>query len=225
MLTKRALDADEIYDRILLAITERRLQPGARLVEERLSEVTGASRARVRQVLSRLAHEQLVSLVPNKGACIASPTVEEAQELFYARRLIEPSLVADLAGRITAAQIRKLKSHVQAEKEARRQRDMRTVVRLSGEFHMLLVDMAASRMLHRIMRELTTFTCLIITLYDKPTMSACSDHEHQDLIACLEAGDATGAHRIMLDHLLGIEQALDLSGKDDELPDFDDIFR
>ncbi|WP_454007353.1 GntR family transcriptional regulator [Alcaligenes sp. Marseille-Q7550] len=225
MLTKRVLGAEEIYDRILLAITERRLLPGARLVEERLSEVTGASRARIRQVLSRLAHEQLVSLVPNKGACIASPTVEEAQELFYARRLIEPSLVADLAGRITPAQVQQLKAHVQAEREARRQRDMRTVVRLSGEFHMLLVEMSASRMLLRIMRELTTFTCLIITLYDKPTMSACSDHEHQDLIDCLEKGDGEGARKIMLDHLLGIEQALDLSGEDEELPDFDEIFK
>ncbi|HLS42492.1 MAG TPA: GntR family transcriptional regulator, partial [Paenalcaligenes sp.] len=90
MTKKQALSATDIYDRILLAITERRLLPGARLVEERLVEVTGASRTRVRQVLARLAHEQLVTLVPNKGACIASPTVEEAQEVFYTRRLLEP---------------------------------------------------------------------------------------------------------------------------------------
>lgn len=222
---KRNFSAEEIYDRILLAITERRLLPGARLIEERLSEVTGASRARVRQVLARLAHEQLIDLVPNKGACIASPSVEEAQQLFFTRRLIEPSLVAELAGRLSAAQIKRLRTHVEAEHEARAARDMRSVIRLSGEFHMLLAELSGADMLFRIMRELTTFTCLIITLYDKPTVSACSDEEHSALIDCLEAGDGEGARQRMLAHLQGIEQALDLSDAEDGAPDFDEIFK
>ena len=36
------MESEEIYRRIQLAIMERRLVPGAKLVEERLAEVTGA---------------------------------------------------------------------------------------------------------------------------------------------------------------------------------------
>ncbi|MCQ9617897.1 GntR family transcriptional regulator [Paenalcaligenes niemegkensis] len=224
MAKNQVLSVEEIYSRILLAITERRLLPGARLVEERLVEVTGASRTRIRQVLGRLAHEQLVTLIPNKGACIASPTVEEAQELFYTRRLLEPGMAATLAKNITPAQLKQLQQHVALEKQARAQRDSRAIIRLSGEFHMHIAEMVASRMLLRIMRELTSFTCLIITLYDKPNVSACSDHEHADLVACFKRSDADTAQKIMHDHLLSIEYALDLSSSDDELPDFEEIF-
>lgn len=224
MTKKQALSATDIYDRILLAITERRLLPGARLVEERLVEVTGASRTRVRQVLARLAHEQLVTLVPNKGACIASPTVEEAQEVFYTRRLLEPGMAATLATTITAAQLKRLQQHVAKEKAARAQRDSRAIIRLSGEFHMCIAEMVASHSLLRIMRELTSFTCLVITLYDKPSVTACSDHEHADLIACFERGDAERARHHMHEHLNSIEHALDLSDPEEALPDFEEIF-
>nr|WP_245153484.1 hypothetical protein [Allopusillimonas ginsengisoli] len=51
---------------------------------------------KIRQVLARLAHEQIVTLVPNRGAYVARPTVEDAREMFETRRLIEPPLVGKL---------------------------------------------------------------------------------------------------------------------------------
>lgn len=223
-MIKKALSSEEIYSRIVLAIAERRLMPGARLIEERLVEVTGSSRARVRQVLSRLSHEQLVTLIPNKGACIASPTVEEARELFYTRRLLEPGMAASLATSITPQQLEMLQQHVEQEHQARNNGDSRAIIRLSGEFHMRIAEMVASHMLLRMMRELTSFTCLIITLYDRPNASACADHEHADLLQNLRNGDAEGARKTMLEHLLSIEQALDLTIYEEDLPDFDEIF-
>jgi DNA-binding GntR family transcriptional regulator len=220
----RSMDAEEIYRRIQLAIMERRLVPGAKLVEERLTEVTGASRSRVRQVLARLAHEQVVTLIPNRGAFIAKPTVEEARELFLTRRLIEPGLVALLANRVSAAQVAALRVHVKKEQEARRANDQRSIIRLSGEFHMLIADMVASGILTRVMRELVALTCLIITLYDKPNTPACPHHEHDDLINLIEARDAQGAQQHMLDHLVHIEETLDLSGDEAVAPDFEAIF-
>src|SRR5574337_826615 len=70
-------DAEAIYRRILAAIIEHRLAPGRKLVEERLAAIFGASRAMIRQVLTRLSHEMVVTLIPNRGAFVAEPTVEE----------------------------------------------------------------------------------------------------------------------------------------------------
>ena len=55
---------DDIYERIYVAILEHRLQPGTKLGEEKLADIFGVSRARVREVLARLAHEQIVELDP-----------------------------------------------------------------------------------------------------------------------------------------------------------------
>ena len=69
---------DEIYEKIYVAIVEHRLHPGTKLVEERLAEIFGVSRARIREVLARMAHEQIVELIPQRGAYVAKPTIEQA---------------------------------------------------------------------------------------------------------------------------------------------------
>ncbi len=221
---KPEMDSELIYQRIQTGILERRLLPGAKLVEERLTEVTGASRMKIRQILARLAHEQIVTLIPNRGAYVARPTVEEAREMFETRRLIEPPLVAKLCSQATPANIALLRTHLDKEQLAREQNDLRSIIRLSGEFHIHLVDMVATGILTRVIRELTALTCLIITLYDKPSAPACPQNEHTDLVNMIEAGDAQAAHQQMLHHLFHIEHTLNL---DDELqgtPDFKAIF-
>ena len=67
------------------AILERALLPGMKLPEDSLGERFGASRTIVRQALERLAAEGLVELRHNRGAAVASPSLEEAQDLFGLR--------------------------------------------------------------------------------------------------------------------------------------------
>ncbi|MGB3429895.1 MAG: GntR family transcriptional regulator, partial [Burkholderiaceae bacterium] len=71
-----------IYERLVAAIFEHRLPPGTKLGEESLAGIFGVTRARVRAVLPRLAHEGLVTLEPNRGAFVAQPTVDQARDVF-----------------------------------------------------------------------------------------------------------------------------------------------
>ena len=87
-LTEGNSPESRIYDRIHTAIATRQLRPGARLIEDQLSDVFGVSRGRIRSVLQSLAREQVVTLQRNRGASVSHPTVEEAKEVFAARRLI-----------------------------------------------------------------------------------------------------------------------------------------
>src|SRR4051794_30098757 len=64
---------DTIHQRVLLAIIEHRLPPGTKLGEEKLGKVFGVSRTQIRQVLERLAHDSIVTVVPNRGAFVSSP--------------------------------------------------------------------------------------------------------------------------------------------------------
>ncbi|OZI31780.1 GntR family transcriptional regulator [Bordetella genomosp. 10] len=214
----RSLSNDEIHAKLQQAVLEHRLKPGTRLVEDHLAEVAGSTRARIRQVLARLAHESLVTLVPNRGACVASPTVEEAREVFAMRHLLEPSMVQWLAERPQPAHIKRLRAHVAQEAEARAAGDRPRIIRLSGEFHMLLAELTGNRLLSRTLRELCAQTCLVITLYDKPNTPACPYHEHEDVIAAIEAGDGARAAELMRHHLRHIEQTLALEGPAPDAP-------
>jgi len=221
---KKPLTNDEVYLKLQQAVFEQRLFPGTKLLEERLAGVVGLSRAKIRQVLARLAHERLVTLIPNRGAFVASPSIEEAREVFVARRILEPGMVRLLCQDVPPASIERLRLHVAQESAARLQNDRSAIIRLSGEFHLLLAELAGNRSVARMLRELCAQTCLIITLYDKPSAPACPHHEHTDIVDAVEAGDAERAAQAMLAHLDHIERTLDLAGADEPSVDLEAIF-
>ncbi|MCP6629432.1 GntR family transcriptional regulator, partial [Klebsiella pneumoniae] len=78
---------------------EHQLLPGSRLPEEALAEVFGVSRTGIRKVLQRLNAVQMVTLAPKRGAQVASPTVEEAREIFRTRALLEVANLPDVIAR------------------------------------------------------------------------------------------------------------------------------
>lgn len=206
----REKSVDEIYERIYVAILEHRLHPGTKLGEERLAEIFGVSRSRVREVLARLAHEQIVELFPQRGAYVAKPTPEQARDVFEARRVIEPAVLRRLVETLTPDKMQRMRQHVELEADARRRNDKRAVIRLSGEFHTLLAELAGNSALARSMRELCMLTCLTIFLYDAPTAQSCRDDEHQMIIDAIAKKDRARAEKIMLEHLDHIEGSVKL---------------
>ena len=215
---------DEIYEKIFVAILEHRLHPGTKLVEERLAEIFDVSRARVREVLARLAHEQIVEMIPQRGAYVAKPTIEQALDVFEARRLIEPAVLRRLIETLTPEKLARLRQHQELELDARRRDDKRAVVRLSGEFHSLAAELAGNTALARSMRELSVMTCLMIFLYDAPTSTSCRADEHSQIIDAIARRDGSRAERLMLEHLDHIESGMKLEAATEEV-DLEAIFK
>ncbi|MBB3180892.1 GntR family transcriptional regulator [Variovorax sp. Sphag1AA] len=212
----REQGVDAIAEKISTAILEHRLAPGTKLGEDRLATIFNTNRAKIREVLTRLAHEQIVELVPQRGAHVAKPTIEQARDVFEARRLIEPGVLRRLIGTIDDFKMQRLRRHLELEADARQRNDARAVVRLSGEFHLLLAELAGNSALARTMRELSTLTCLIISLYDAPTATSCRADEHEEIVEAIKRKDARKAEALMLHHLEHIEESLKLDAGSDE---------
>lgn len=210
----------DIHGRIHNANVEHRLQPGTKLTEERLAELFAVSRTQVHDVLQRLAVEQVVTLVPNRGAFVATPTAAEAHDVLDVRHTLEPGVVARLIERIAAGEapdaIKQLRAVVKREQQANASGDRRAAVRLSGEFHVLLAELSGSSIYLRMMRELTPLTCLAILSFEAPTAAACPNDEHARLIDAVAAGNAKAGAALMVEHLNHIERALELDRTDAE---------
>ena len=99
-----------------------------------------------------------------------------------------------------------------------------SIIRLSGEFHILLAELAGNAILVRMIRELTAQTCLVITLYDRPNTPACTHHHHADIIEAVEAKDVMLATKRMGKHLNDCENALRLENGVKEEVDLKSIF-
>lgn len=215
---------DEIADRILAAIWEHRLPPGTKLVEEKLASVFGVSRTKIRLALGKLSHDSILTVEPNRGTYVASPSVEQTRQLFAARRVVEACVVQSLAATARKDQIERLRRSTALEAEARARNDRRAIIRLSGEFHLLLAETLANDFLAKYMRELTSLTCLAIALYDSPGIPSCPHHEHDAIIDALERHDGAAAAALMVEHLEHVEQTLRLEIPSGAEIDFEAVF-
>ena len=92
-LPETKLTEKQIYERIWKSIAERRLPPGTRLKEERLCEIFGASRPRIRRALDQLTHDGLVSHIPNRGAFVTTPSVDDARDVCFTCLVVERDVI------------------------------------------------------------------------------------------------------------------------------------
>ena len=197
-----------IHARLFDALLDQRLAPGTRLREDELGQAFGVSRTRIRQVLIRLASEQLVTLVPNAGARVSEPTPQEAREVFDARRLIEPTLAAGFIERATTADLQVLQGFIDQEEQARAGGQRHAAIRTAGGFHLHIAAQAGNATLARMLRELVSRTSLVLMRYGPQDLRepaapgrGCDCHEHRAIIAAVKLRDAAAAGRLMREHL------------------------
>jgi len=215
-MQKRGLTAvdERIYRAVVNAVMSHRLPPGTRLGEAEFCDLYGVSRTTVRKALQRLAHDHIIELRPNRGAIVASPSPKEARDVFAARRALEREIVPLVVQRATPASLRAIRAAIEAEEAARRSADRAAWIRLGGEFHLLLAELAGNAVLQRFMAELVSRCSLIIALYENPGAPMCGNHDHQELLALIESGDAARATALIEHHLLEIEARLHLGEQD-----------
>ncbi len=206
-----ATDPDEqlIVERISAAVMEQRLPPDTKLSESKLCDAFGVGRMHVRRALLLLGSQGIVTLKPNRGAFVASPEPEEADEVFESRILIETALVAKMTDGLDDEILQGLERHLEAEKNARNSQDRPEVIRLSGEFHVLLAAASGNRTLARVVRELVMRSSLIVALFGPPGGVSCPEDEHPRILAALARRDVDAASRLLAAHLRHIQGGLD----------------
>ncbi|BBB29251.1 GntR family transcriptional regulator [Neptunomonas japonica] len=209
-LQNRAAQDEVIYGHIFDAILEQKLAPGTKLSEESLGDIFGVSRTVIHRALSRLAHEKVIVLRPNKGAMVASPTVDEAKQILFARRVIEKTVIELATENVINKQLGPLRKLVKEEQDCFARGDRGTGLRLSGEFHLQLAEVSGNKSLHSFLRSLVSQSSLIIALYESDTQTHCSYDEHLALIDAVAAKDKERALLLMEHHLDHVEQKLTL---------------
>lgn len=219
------LGEEEIVERIFEAIIDQRLPPGTKLSEAALCEAFSVGRMRIRQSLLLLSSREVVELLPNRGAFVASPSADQAREVFEARLMIEPNVARLAAERATEADLTRLDQHLKLEHEAHHGNKRRDAIRLSGQFHVLLAEVAGNAVALRMVKELVTRTSLIIGIFGSPGVSNCRDEDHDDIFGAFRSRDGDAAARLMSGHLRHIQQHLELSGPAEGSSDLVAIFR
>lgn len=202
-------DVGRVYNEIFDAVADGRLLPGTRLTEVALCKAFVCSRATVRSALAQLAHDRIVSNEPNRGACVWQPTAAETKDIFEMRRALEGTVIDMLVVRSLPVQrFDALYSMVDRERKAFESGDRVSWIRLSNAFHVEMARLLDNQILTEILHSLCARTTLIIAHYDTPGETACSYHEHLEILDHLRNGDADAAKNTMCHHLSDCEQRM-----------------
>ena len=197
-----------IVQALTRAIVEHRLQPGAKLAEQKLADHFGVSRTLVRQALLQLSQHQLVQLEPARGAFVCAPSVAEARQVFAVRRMLESEMTRAFVAQVSPAKVRALNEHVAQERLAVERGDAPRRTELLGDFHVRMAELMDNQVLAQMLGQLISRCALITLMYQSSSAAVHSNDEHAQIVRALAAKDGELAARLMHEHLLHVEQNL-----------------
>jgi DNA-binding GntR family transcriptional regulator len=202
-----------IVDALTKAIVEHRLHPGTKLAEQKLADHFGVSRTLIRQALFQLVQKRLIRMEPARGAFVATPSSDEARQVFAVRRMIEVEMTRSFVRNVTPTQIKALKEHVAEEKAAVSRGDVPGRTDLLGDFHVRMAELMGNDVLAQILSELISRCALITLMYQSTNAAEHSAEEHSEILKAIAAKDEDLAVKLMDEHLRNVEEGLALDRK------------
>ena len=214
---------DAIYLKIRDAIVTQQLVPGVRLPEDKLAERFKVSRTAIRKVLQQLAIERFITIQPNKGAEVRTPSATEAQEVFESRILIETGLIPAIAKYWQPHHAENLRKVIAQEDRAKNENNFAAAIRYTALFHIELAKVANNDTLTQFVEQLAFRSSLIIAVFGTKHSVGCDCGSHIELISLLDNGEVNAAKTWMEHHLEIIQNSL-VFDKDNKAVDFDTLF-
>jgi DNA-binding GntR family transcriptional regulator len=183
------------------AIIRGDFAPGARVRQEQVAELTGASRAPVREALRMLAAEGLVTLVANSGARVSSLSLTECEEIYRVRERVEPLLLQMSAPGLDAASLDRLGTL--AEQMAATS-DPEEFLALDRAFHLGTYagadTVVLSDLVHRLWNRTQAYRRIYTALMDEGARRTVHD-EHRLIVAAIRDGDLDSAESLLAGHI------------------------
>jgi DNA-binding GntR family transcriptional regulator len=208
--------ADEIAFRLEAEILEGAYKPGTHLMQEEICARFGVSRTPVREALRKLQAQNLVDLIPNKGARIRTITLSELTDVYavraelegYAAALAAPAFSGDHAAALESiqAQLESVLANLRLPAAGRPGDTFinAQLTRFNEEFHGVIRDVSGNRLLDRMIADLQKrFPKDYVwkTIDSAELIEEINVTEHRRILKALQLKDADAARCAMTEHV------------------------
>lgn len=215
---------EHAYEHLLTMLMTLRIAPGERIAIDAVARQLGISQTPVREALSQLEAEKLVSKMTNVGYR-ASPQMsrQEVRDLYALRKLIEPYAAARAAEAMTDASIATVQA-IDAEMTGVIDGDALSYSQFAeadARLHRLIATGSGNRLVAETIDRLHAHLHIFRALYstNAPTQAVA---EHRAIIEALVSRDSAGAEQAVLRHLECSEERMDaalaVAGKTETSP-------
>jgi DNA-binding GntR family transcriptional regulator len=193
-----------VHDYLKDLILDLSLEPGTVVTEVDVVEATGLSRTPVREALLRLHEEQLVELLPRRGAMVPWITSRQVRDLYEMRYLLETRAIEIICEQQIPVAAALLRTCDEQESLNRAGASPTTLIRVDRQFHSLLVEVAGNEVMNRVYQSLGDLNqrtgVLSFTL--EPHRCQGAVDQHREIAEALGDFDIAKAREIVERHLV-----------------------
>ncbi|MFF4118034.1 GntR family transcriptional regulator [Streptomyces sp. NPDC001714] len=199
-LLGRTSTAERVSDILRSRIADGYFPPGTRLSEDGIGGALGVSRNTLREAFRLLTHERLLVHELNRGVFVRVLTVQDVEDIYRTRALVECAVVRGLGDPPYA--LESLSTAVAEGRSAATADDWKAVGTANIHFHRELVALAGSERTDELMRSVFAELRLAFHVADDPRAL----HEpylarNREILESLQAGDRPGAERLLETYL------------------------
>jgi DNA-binding GntR family transcriptional regulator len=183
------------------AILSGELRPGQRIIQEEVAQALGVSVAPVREALRTLEQEGQVTYIPRRGYFVTELRIEELEEIYGLRRLLEELAVRRALPDLTRDDLQRLESVARDCADAADAGDIAAELAANRRFHFAILRSRGQPHTHRVIRQLWDSTEAYRAIYYN---SAAGRREsiqaHDRILAAIRAGDIENLISELNDH-------------------------
>lgn len=201
---------EEVADRLREAIVTGALSPGQRLREAELSATMRVSRSPIRDALSRLGSERLLTLRPRHGAVVASIALRDIEEVYSLRVTLEGLAVRLAMERATAEDLAAMREVAARGPVGSTLHSEHQYAELDITFHDLIYRAARHERLYDswVLLRPHILRFLVWRNMANPDFQYIYGSEHEELVETFALGDLDRAQKMIAHHLEGAYQRL-----------------
>ncbi len=191
-----------VEEKLRMAIANGRFQPGQRLIERELCELTGVGRTSIREALRQLEAEGLITTQPHRGPIVTVVTLEEAEQLYKVRALLEGFIGREFAQRAKPDDLANLKQALEGFEAAAKTGDRELLAVAKTRFYDCLIAGADNVFVRQMLTQLhNRVSQLRIISMTQPGRLERSLAEVRTIYDCIAAGDAEAAEAACIKHV------------------------
>lgn len=196
----------QLYRSLKADILDGVFDMGQRLNESDLSTRYGVSRAPLRQVLTMLQRDGLLEALPRVGYLTSSLTLQDVNDIFELRLLLEVSMARKAASQISTDSLNRLLQLCTPYCPGDR-RSYRNHLLENLEYHRIIAESAGNRRMTEVLTQSMEHMMRLLVL--RLDMSTGDDviREHREMAEALRNRDSGSAAALMTRHLTVAREA------------------
>ena len=195
------------YQGIRRLLYYKELVPGQKIPYRELAERLNMSPTPIIQALKWLEIEGFVLHRPNRGYYMTPFSLQEVEEIYEVREIIEPSLLPVTIKRLDKKGIKRLRASLEAHLSAEREFYLKERLFKNTEFHLTLASLSGRQTQIRVLRHVFDLLLLKYGGNYMPIESMdAMDKDHQKTFECAISGDIKGAKAALSKHICNVKK-------------------